>query len=270
MHLLNPTALRRIVVKVGTSTLTHPTGLLNLRHIEILVRILSDIKNSGIDVVLVTSGAIGVGMSKLGMTARPQELRYKQAAASVGQCELMHIYDKFFLDYGQVVGQILITRDDIYQPERRTKITDTFNALIETGAIPVVNENDSTGVEEILFGDNDSLSAAVAVVSEADLLIILSDIDGLYDCDPHKNADAKIIPVVHEITDELRECAGGAGTELGTGGMITKLQAAEITLRSSIPMVIANGDDLEVLYRIVAGRHQGTLFMKEEEKVNIK
>ena len=241
---------KRQVVKVGTSTLTHPTGLLNLRHIEILVRILSDIKNSGIDVILVTSGAIGVGMSKLGMTMRPNELRYKQAAASVGQCELMHIYDKFFLDYGQVVGQILITRDDIDQPARHEKIIDTFDALIETGAIPVVNENDSTGVEEILFGDNDSLSAEVAVVSRADLLVILSDIDGLYDCDPHKNPHAKIIPVVHEITDDLRECAGGAGTSLGTGGMITKLQAAEITLRAGIPMVIANGDNPEALYHI--------------------
>lgn len=262
--MLNPTTLKRIVVKVGTSTLTHPTGLLNLRRIEILVRILSDIKNSGIDVILVTSGAIGVGMSKLGMTSRPSELRYKQAAAAVGQCELMHIYDKFFLDYGQVVGQILITRDDIDQPTRHEKIIDTFNALLETGAIPVVNENDSTGVEEILFGDNDSLSAEVAVISNANLLVILSDIDGLYDSDPHKNPDAKIISVVHEITDHLRECAGGAGTTLGTGGMVTKLHAAEITLKEKIPMVITNGDNPEVLYRIVSGHPEGTLFVPQK------
>ncbi len=263
--MFNPTTLRRLVVKVGTSTLTYPTGRLNLRHIDMLVRVLSDIKNSGIDVILVTSGAIGVGMSKLGMTARPHELRYKQAAAAVGQCELMHIYDKFFLDYGQTVGQMLITRDDIDQPTRHEKIIDTFDALIATGAIPVVNENDSTGVEEILFGDNDSLSAEVAVISRADLLVILSDIDGLYDSDPHKNPEAKIISVVHEITDSLRECAGGAGTSLGTGGMITKLQAAEITLRAGIPMIIANGDDPEALYHIAAGNYTGTLFIPMAE-----
>lgn len=261
--MLKPNSLHRIVVKVGTSTLTHQTGLLNLRRIELLVRVLSDIKNSGMDVILVTSGAIGVGMSKLGMTSRPDDLSHKQAAAAVGQCELMHIYDKFFLDYGQVVGQILITRDDIDQESRHEKIIDTFNALLEVGAIPVVNENDSVGVEEILFGDNDSLSAEVAVVSNADLLVLLTDIDGLYDADPHKNPDAKIIPVVHKVTDELKECAGGAGSARGTGGMITKLQAAETALNANIPMVIANGADPEVLYRIVAGQSVGTLFTKE-------
>ncbi len=261
--MLNPRSLHRIVVKVGTSSLTHQTGLLNLRHIELLVRTLSDIKNSGIEVILVTSGAIGVGMSKLGMTTRPNELKYKQAAAAVGQCELMHIYDKFFLDYGQVVGQILITRDDIDQPKRHEKIIDTFDALIETGAIPVVNENDSTGVEEILFGDNDTLSAEVAVLSHSDLLVILSDIDGLYDCDPHKNSNAKIIPLVTEVSDEIKDSAGGAGTSLGTGGMITKLHAAEITMKSGIPMIITNGDDPSVLYDIVSGKSVGTLFKAE-------
>lgn len=261
--MLNPRSLHRIVVKVGTSSLTHQTGLLNLRHIELLVRTLSDIKNSGIEVILVTSGAIGVGMSKLGMTTRPNELKYKQAAAAVGQCELMHIYDKFFLDYGQVVGQILITRDDIDQPKRHEKIIDTFDALIETGAIPVVNENDSTGVEEILFGDNDTLSAEVAVLSHSDLLVILSDIDGLYDCDPHKNPNAKIISVVTKVTDEIKESAGGAGTTLGTGGMVTKLHAAEITMKAGIPMVIASGDDPAILYNLVAGKSEGTLFKPE-------
>lgn len=258
--MLTPNSLHRIVVKVGTSTLTHQTGLLNLRRIELLVRVLSDIKNSGIDVILVTSGAIGVGMSKLGMTSRPNDLSHKQAAAAVGQCELMHIYDKFFLDYGQVVGQILITRDDIDRDSRHEKIIDTFKALLEVGAIPVVNENDSVGVEEILFGDNDSLSAEVAVVSNADLLVLLSDIDGLYDANPNDNPDAKIIPVVNEITDQLKECAGGAGTSRGTGGMITKLQAAETAMRANIPMVIANGRDPEILYKIVAGQSVGTLF----------
>ncbi|MEG2857706.1 MAG: glutamate 5-kinase, partial [Clostridia bacterium] len=239
--MLNINALHRIVIKVGTSTLTHPTGLLDLRRIEQLTRVISDIKNRGLDVVLVTSGAIGIGMSKLGMTARPSELRYKQAAAAVGQCELMHIYDKFFLDYGQVVGQILITRADIDHSDRQSMIADTFEALIETGAIPVVNENDSTGVDEILFGDNDSLSAEVAVVTHADLLIIMSDIDGLFDRDPHRYADAKIIPIVHEITDELRACAGGSASTLGTGGMATKLSAAETTMASGIPMIITSG-----------------------------
>lgn len=253
--------IKRIVVKVGTSTLTHGTGLLNLRRIENLVKILSDIKNAGVDVILVTSGAIGVGMSKLGMTVRPEAVRYKQAAASVGQCELMHIYDKFFLDYGQVVGQILITRDDVDQPNRRERVVDTVEALLETGAIPVINENDSTGVDEILFGDNDSLSAEVAVLSSADLLVIFSDIDGLYDADPHKNQDAKIIPIVHEITEELRACAGGAGTRMGTGGMTTKLLAAEVALANKIPMVIANGEHLEELYNMIGGQVNGTLFI---------
>ena len=236
--------------------------MLNLRRIENLVKILSDIKNAGVDVVLVTSGAIGVGMSKLGMTVRPTDIKYKQAAASVGQCELMHIYDKFFLDFGQTIGQILITRDDVATPKRRECVINTLEALIETGAIPIVNENDSTGIEEILFGDNDSLSAEVAVLSKADLLVLFSDIDGLYDADPHKNKSAKIIPIVHEITPELLECAGGAGTKLGTGGMATKLQAAEVALENKIPMVIANGEHIEELYNMICGHINGTLFIE--------
>ncbi len=261
--MFSPESIKRIVVKVGTSTLTHPTGKLDLRHLELLARVLTDIKNTGIDVVLVTSGAIGVGMSKLGMTVRPKELRYKQAAAAVGQCELMHIYDKFFLDYSQVVGQILITKSDIDQPERREKVENTFETLFELGAIPVVNENDSTGVDEILFGDNDSLSAEVAALVEADLLLIFSDIDGLYDSDPRKNENAKIIPRVSEITDEIRALAGGAGSKLGTGGMTTKIHAAEICFASDIPMVITNGVQIENAYDIIAGNIKGTLFMKD-------
>ncbi|MBR3847677.1 MAG: glutamate 5-kinase [Oscillospiraceae bacterium] len=255
--------IKRVVIKIGTSTLTHEnTGRLDLRHLELLARVLSDIKNMGIDVVLVTSGAIGVGMSKLGMTVRPKELRYKQAAASVGQCELMHIYDKFFLDYSQVVGQILITKSDIVEPERRQKVEDTFEALFEVDAIPVVNENDTTGVEEILFGDNDTLSAEVAALVKADLLIIFSDIDGLYDCDPRENENAKIIPRVHGITDEIRALAGGAGTKLGTGGMVTKIHAAEVCFENDIPMVITNGTKIETAYDIIGGKSVGTLFMK--------
>jgi len=262
--MLKPENIKRIVIKIGTSTLTHRTGRLDLRHLETLARVLSDIKNMGLDVTLVTSGAIGVGMSKLGMTERPKELRYKQAAASVGQCELMHIYDKFFLDYSQVVGQILITKSDIVEENRREKVENTFEALFELGAIPVVNENDTTGVDEILFGDNDTLSAEVAALVGADLLIILSDIDGLYDSDPRENEDAKIIRRVTEINDEIRALAGGAGTKLGTGGMVTKIHAAEVCFENDIPMVITNGAELESVYDILAGRVPGTLFMKEE------
>lgn len=255
--------IKRVVIKIGTSTLTHKaTGRLDLRHLETLARILSDVKNMGIDVALVTSGAIGVGMSKLGMTVRPKELRYKQAAAAIGQCELMHIYDKFFLDYSQVVGQVLITKSDIVEETRREKVEDTFEALFELDAIPVVNENDTTGVDEILFGDNDTLSAEVASLVGADLLIILSDINGLYDSDPRENENAKIIPRVEEITEEIRALAGGAGSKLGTGGMVTKIHAAEVCFEHSIPMVIANGDRLENIYDIIGGKVSGTLFMK--------
>lgn len=257
-----PEAIKRIVVKVGTSTLTHSTGRLDLRHLETLARVLSDIKNMGLDVVLVTSGAIGVGMSKLGMTVRPKELRYKQAAAAVGQCELMHIYDKFFLDYSQVVGQILITKNDITEKNRREMVENTFEALFELGAIPVVNENDTTGVDEILFGDNDTLSAEVAALVRADLLIIFSDIDGLYDSDPRENENANIIPRVREIDDSLRALAGGAGTKLGTGGMVTKIHAAEVCFENEIPMVITNGENIAAAYDILAGKIAGTLFMK--------
>lgn len=257
-----PERIKRIVIKIGTSTLTHSTGRLDLRHIETLARVISDIKNMGLDVVLVTSGAIGVGMSKLGMTVRPKELRYKQAAASVGQCELMHIYDKFFLDYSQVVGQILITKSDIIEQARREKVENTFEALFELGAIPVVNENDTTGVDEILFGDNDTLSAEVAALVNADLLIIFSDIDGLYDCDPRESEDAHIIPRVSSIDDGIRALAGGAGTKLGTGGMVTKIHAAEVCIENGIPMVITNGSRIEDAYDILAGHISGTLFMK--------
>lgn len=216
----------------------------------------------GLDVVLVTSGAIGVGMSKLGMTVRPKELRYKQAAASVGQCELMHIYDKFLLDYSQVVGQILITKNDIVEETRRERVENTFEALFELGAIPVVNENDTTGVDEILFGDNDTLSAEVAALVNADLLIIFSDIDGLYDCDPRANENAQIISRVREIDDNIRALAGGAGSKLGTGGMVTKIHAAEVCFGNDIPMVITNGTRIENAYDILAGNVPGTLFMK--------
>ena len=252
----------RIVVKVGTSTLAHKSGRMNIRQVEKLCKVLSDLKNAGNEIVLVSSGAIGMGIGKLSLSSRPSDMPTKQAAAAVGQCELMHIYDKFFLDYSQVVGQILITRSDIDQPQRREMIVSTFETLFELDAIPVVNENDSTGVDEILFGDNDSLSAEVAALCGADLLIIFSDIDGLYDDDPRKCEGAHVIPHVSEITDELREHAGGAGSKLGTGGMITKLHAAEVCFENNIPMVITNGARIENAYDIIAGNIKGTLFMK--------
>ena len=257
---MNPKSLKRIVVKVGTSSLTHPTGSLHLRNMDKLVRTITDLKNEGYQIILVTSGAIGVGMSKLGMKTRPEDIRLKQASAAVGQCELMHMYDKFFLDYGAVCGQILFTHDDIDSTSRRESLVNTLEAMLEVGAVPVINENDAVGVEEILFGDNDSLSAEVAVLANADLLVLFSDIDGLYDKDPHKNSDAKIIPLVTKVDAALYALAGGAGSKLGTGGMTTKLHAAEIAMAKGIPMVITNGTRFEALYDIVEGEISGTLF----------
>ena len=265
------TEKQRIVVKVGTSTLTRDNGSLKLHTIDRLSQVLSDLKGMGHEVILVSSGAIGIGTGKLGLPERPKELHLKQAVAAVGQCEMMHLYDKFFGEYGQTVGQILLTGDDVDHKERAAHLAATFEALLSIGCIPVVNENDSVSAAEIetgkakVLGDNDTLSAIVARFCKADLLVLLSDIDGLYEEDPHKNPEAKIISVVHEITDSLRECAGGAGTSLGTGGMITKLQAAEITLRAGIPMIIANGDDPEALYHIAAGNYTGTLFIPMAE-----
>lgn len=257
-------SVRRIVVKVGTSTLTHPNGKLNIRRIEHLVRCISDLSNRGYEMVMVSSGAVGVGVGKLGLREKPAGLAMKQAAAAVGQCELMHIYDKMFLEYGLTVAQILLTRHDIVEGPRRDNLHNTFDALLQTGALPVVNENDSVAVEEIeaidTFGDNDTLSAVVARLCEADLLVIFTDIDGLYDADPRKNPQARLIPEVHVIDSKLRSKAGGAGTPNGTGGMATKLSAAELCMDAGIPMLITNGERPEDLYRIVEGEVLGTLF----------
>ena len=255
------TKASRIVVKVGTSTLTHANGLLNFRRIDELARVLSDLKNEGKKVVLVSSGAIGVGAAKLGMNGKPHELKEKQAAAAVGQCELMHIYDKMFQEYGQTVAQVLLTRDVTDTPERHQHVVNTMDALLEHGAIPVINENDTVAVEEIVYGDNDTLSAIVAEIAHADLLVLLSDIDGLYDEDPHKNEGACLIPVVYELTDKIRAAAGGVGTEFGSGGMATKIQAADIALAAGIPMIIANGARPDVLYEIFEGKQVGTVFL---------
>lgn len=255
----------RIVVKVGTSTLTYDNGNINLRRIEKLTRVLSDIVNSGKEVVLVTSGAIGVGVSKLKLKEKPQNIREKQAVASVGQCELMHIYSKFFGEYSHVVGQVLLTRDVVEDDHIRENVCNTFETLIENKIIPIVNENDTVSIDEIenivKFGDNDNLSAIVATLVKADLLIILSDIDGFYDSDPRINKDAKLLKVVEEITPELESCAGGAGSNLGTGGMVTKLAAAKKAVSSSVDMILANGSDPSVILNVLDGEDVGTLFL---------
>ena len=260
----------RIVVKVGTSTLTHSTGLLNYKHIENLIRQLADIHNQGIQVVLVTSGAIGAGMGKLGHTIRPETIPEKQAAAAVGQGILIHMYEKFFSEYGKTTAQILLTKEDIVDSTRYLNAHNTFLMLLSLGVIPVVNENDAVVVDEIMsgdnntFGDNDTLSAMVTSLIGADLLIILSDIDGLYDSNPRTNPNAKIIYNVSEITDEIKECAEGAGTCLGTGGMATKINAAEIVLAANTSMIIADGSVPNVITDILEGIEIGTLFKKTQ------
>lgn len=259
--------LLRIVVKVGTSSLTHDTGRLNLHNMERLARTLADLEGMGHEVVLVSSGAIGVGTAKMGLKERPTELRMKQAAAAVGQCAIMHLYDKLFGEYNRVVAQILLTGEDVDAPVRAEHLRNTFESLLELGIIPVVNENDSVSSAEIetgkgkVLGDNDTLSAIVARLVGADLLVLLSDIDGLYDADPHNNPDAKLIHEVSEITPELLAMAGGAGTWRGTGGMATKLSAAEVAMGAGVDMVITNGDKIENLYGIVQGEDIGTRFI---------
>ena len=252
----------RIVVKIGSSTLTHEEGHLNLRRIEALVKTLSDFKNSGKQVVLVSSGAVSAGVAKTGMK-RPTCTAEKQAMAAVGQSELMKLYSRFFSDYGHTVAQILLTKDVIDQPDRRAAAEDTFRTLLEMSCIPIVNENDSVSTEGINFGGNDTLSAYVALVCHADLLINLSDIDGLYDSDPRKNPDAKLIERVDSVDEGVLAMAGGAGTERGTGGMATKLLAARIVLEKGIPMYILNGKDPTILYELLDGRHVGTFFAAE-------
>lgn len=264
--MLNLSQSRRIVVKVGTSTLTYPNGKLNIRCIERMVRCIADLENRGYEMVLVSSGAIGVGASKLRLPERPTTTRMKQAAAAVGQCELMHIYDKMFLEYGLNVAQILLTTEETSIEHRRVNIHNTMEALMETGTVPIVNENDSVATEEIEFGDNDTLSASVACLCDADLLVIFTDMDGLFDDDPRANPEARLIPVVREITDELSAVAGGAGTENGTGGMATKLHAAQLCMEQNIPMFVINGSKPEILYDITEGRLAGTLFLPPEKE----
>lgn len=256
----------RIVVKVGTSTLTNEMGHSDLRSFDRLACVLSDIQNMGYEVILVSSGAIAVGTNKLNMKERPSSMRMKQAAAAVGQCSIVFLYDKFFKDYDKTIAQILLNAEDIKQEEKKENLTNTFNALLEMGIIPVVNENDSVSYTEIesedrLFGDNDMLSAVVAVLCRAKQLIILSDIDGLYDADPRLYPDANLISQIQKIDKTVYALAGGAGSRRGTGGMKTKLRAAELATSQGINTIITNGKTPEALYEIVKGNKVGTLFV---------
>lgn len=256
----------RIVVKVGTSTLAHPTGRLNIQRMEKLCKVLSDLKNMGHEIILVSSGAIAMGFGKLNLSERPKDVPTKQASAAVGQCELMYIYDKLFTEYNHTVAQLLITAPDIEEGGvRKQNFHNTLARLLELGALPVINENDTISTEEFGIGDNDTLSAIVAVTIQADLLILLSDIDGLFDGDPRKNPDAKLIDTVEKI-DEHIISLGGSGSSLGTGGMATKLRAAQMATAAGCEMVIANGQSPEVLYDVAAGKRVGTRFLAKRDE----
>ncbi|MEG8979342.1 glutamate 5-kinase [Priestia megaterium] len=262
---------KRIVVKVGTSTLTYDNGDINLARIEKLARVLSDLMNAGKEVVLVTSGAVQVGVKKLKLKEKPTSIREKQAAASVGQCELMHIYSKFFGEYSHIVGQVLLTKDVIEDEHVRNNVVNTFEKLIEDKVIPIVNENDTVAIDEIenivRFGDNDNLSAIVSVLIHADLLVILSDIDGFFDSDPTKNPNSKLMKVIDGITPELENFAGDSGTDVGTGGMVTKLIAAKTATSAGVSLILANGKEPSILRDIIEGQEIGTLFLKQAEGV---
>ena len=253
----------RIVVKIGTSTLAHSTGHLNIRRVEAICKTLSDIKNSGHELILVSSGAIGMGVGKLGLRQRPKDIPTKQAAAAVGQCELMYTYDKLFAEYHHTVAQLLITKEDIACESRHHNFSNTLNRLLELGALPILNENDTIATDEIVIGDNDTLAAIVAESVKADLLVLLSDIDGLYTTDPHSDPNAKLIHQVHKIDEEIMALAGVSSTSLGTGGMVTKLRAAEICLKCGCDMVIANGRNPNLLYDILDGKQVGTKFTEK-------
>ena len=253
----------RIVIKIGTSTLTHTTGHLNIRRVEELCKIISDIKNSGHEVIVVSSGAIGMGVGKLGLRSRPSDIPTKQAAAAVGQCELMYTYDKLFSEYNHTVAQLLITGDDVKNDTRHNNFSNTLNRLLELGALPIINENDTVSTDEIVIGDNDTLAAIVAESVRADKLILLSDIDGLYTADPHKDPDAKLISRITAIDAHIMALAGGSNGAQGTGGMVTKLQAAKICLDCGCDMVIANGTDPMNLYYILDGQSIGTTFSEK-------
>ena len=254
---------KRVVIKIGTSTLTHKTGLLNLRRMQSLATVISDLKNSGMEIIIVTSGAIGIGAGNLSLSQKPDDMPTKQACAAVGQCELMYSYDKYFSEHGIKVAQILLNKHIVENDVRKQNVINTLNRLLEFSVIPIVNENDTVSVEEIEFGDNDTLSAIVTTLVDADLLVILSDIDGLYDKDPRKYDDAVLITEVNHIADEINTVSLDAGSEFGTGGMLTKLFAAKHCLDNDIPMIIVNGNSPENLYELYDGKEMGTLFINK-------
>ena len=253
----------RIVIKIGTSTLAYPTGHLNIRRVEELCKIISDIKNAGNQVIVVSSGAIAMGVGKLGLRERPKDIPSKQAAAAVGQCELMYIYDQLFGAFNHTVAQLLITSEDVENSTRHTNFTNTLARLLELDAIPIINENDTVATKEIVIGDNDTLAAIVAQSVGADKLVLLSDIDGLYTADPHKDPNAKLIKFAHCIDESLLALAGGSDSNLGTGGMVTKLEAAKICLSCGCDMIIANGSNPANLYAIIDGKSVGTTFTEK-------
>lgn len=250
----------RIVIKIGTSTLTYQNGCVNIRRIEALCRAISDIMNSGNQVILVSSGAVAMGVGKLNLSEKPKDIAGKQACAAVGQCELMYTYDKLFAEYNHTVAQLLLTAPDLTCPDRHKKFEDTMNRLLSLGVLPIINENDTISTAEIEFGDNDTLAAQVAASVSADLLVLLSDIEGLYTADPRRDPTAKLIPEVHELNDEVMKLAGGAGSKLGTGGMETKLRAAKIATDCGCDMIITNGSYPERLYSVLDGVPVGTRF----------
>lgn len=250
----------KTVIKVGTSTLAHATGRMNIKRFEELCKVISDLKNAGHEIILVSSGAIGMGMGKLHLTERPRDTAMKQAAAAVGQCELMYVYDKLFAEYNHTVAQILLDAEDLRHEDRHTNFENTMKTLLGMGVIPIINENDTVTTKEIEFGDNDTLSALVAVSAQADLLVILSDIDGLYTANPKTDPSATLIPHVYELTDDVMALGGDAGSSLGTGGMFTKLKAAKIVLDGGCDMIIANGSRPLCLYDIADGVDVGTHF----------
>lgn len=258
--------IKRVVIKVGTSTLTHPSGMLNLRLVSELVRTVSDIKNAGYEIALVSSGAIGLGAAKLGLKERPKDTPTKQACAAVGQCELMNMYDKLFNEYNIIAAQVLLTKY-VLSDERKENVENSLEMILSKGAIPIVNENDVVAIDELELevGENDSLAAMVACLIKADLLIIMSDIDGMYDKNPRLFSDAKLISKVEAITDEIKAAAGDAGSALGTGGMATKIHAAEITMNNNIDMLIINGDKPKNLYEVFDGNKIGTLFSGKKD-----
>ena len=251
----------RTVIKIGTSTLAHAGGRLNIRRTEELCKVISDLKNSGMEIIIVSSGAIGMGVGKLSLSERPADMATKQAAAAVGQCELMYVYDKLFSEHNHTVAQILITASDVRHEDRHRNFSTTLNRLLELGVIPIINEIDSVATEEIVIGDNDTLAAIVATSAKAELLVLLSDIDGLYTADPRKNPDAQLIQQVTELSEDILQLAGEKGSALGTGGMKTKLSAARMCMEAGCDMIIANGSKPQLLYDIAEGKSAGTRFI---------